>query len=72
MALPVDCDLDTQCYIQQFMDHDPSSDASDMRCGPLTYDGHNGTDFAIRDPLANPNGVNVVQALQARSKPCVM
>jgi hypothetical protein len=72
MALPVDCDLDTQCYIQQFMDHDPSSDASDMRCGPLTYDGHTGTDFAIRDPLANPNGVNVVQALQARSKPCVM
>ena len=47
MALPVDCDLDTQCYIQQFMDHDPSSGASDMRCGPLTYDGHTGTDFAI-------------------------
>ena len=31
-----------------------------MRCGPLTYDGHTGTDFAIRDPLANPNGVNVI------------
>ena len=31
-----------------------------MRCGPLTYDGHKGTDFAIRDPLANPNGVNVI------------
>jgi hypothetical protein len=60
MALPVNCDLDTQCYIQQFMDHDPSSGASDMRCGPLTYDGHTGTDFAIRDPLANPNGVNVI------------
>ena len=60
MALPVDCDLDTQCYIKQFMDHDPSSGASDMRCGPLTYDGHTGTDFAIRDPLANPNGVNVI------------
>ena len=42
------------------MDHDPSSGASDMRCGPLTYDGHTGTDFAIRDPLANPNGVNVI------------
>ena len=60
MALPVDCDLVTQCYIQQFMDHDPSSGASDMRCGPLTYDGRTGTDFAIRDPLANPNGVNVI------------
>ena len=60
MALPVDYDLDTQCYIQQFMDHDPSSGASDVRCGPLTYDGHTGTDFAIRDPLANPNGMNVI------------
>jgi hypothetical protein len=60
MAPPVDCDLDTQCYIQQFMDHDPSSEASDMRCGPLTYDGHTGTDFAIRDPRAQPNGLNVI------------
>jgi len=41
------------------MDHDPSSMASDMRCGPLTYDGHTGTDFAIRDSLTNSNGVNV-------------
>ena len=31
-----------------------------MRCGPLTHDGNTGTDFAIRDPLANPNGVNVI------------
>ena len=57
---PVDCDLDTQCYIQQFMDHDPSSGASDMRCGPLIYDGHTGTDFAIRDPRTQPVGVNVI------------
>ena len=42
------------------MDHDPSSGASDTRCGPLAYDGHTSTDFAIRDPLANPNGVNVI------------
>ena len=68
MALPVDCDLDTQCYIQQFMDHDPSSGASDMWCGPLTYDGHTGTDFAIRDPLANPNRVNVIASAAGRIK----
>ena len=60
MAPPVVCDLDTQCYIQQYMDHDPPSGASDMRCGPLTYDGHTGTDFAIRDPRTQPKGVNVI------------
>lgn len=42
------------------MDHDPSSGASDMRCGPLTYDGHTGIDLAIRDPLAEPIGMNVI------------
>ena len=42
------------------MDHDPLSGASDMRCGPLTYDGHTGTDFAIRDPRTQPDGVNVI------------
>ena len=42
------------------MDHDPSSVASDTRCGPFTYDGHAGTDFAIRNSLTNPNGVNVI------------
>jgi murein DD-endopeptidase MepM/ murein hydrolase activator NlpD len=31
-----------------------------MRCGPLTYDGHTGTNFAIRDPRAQPNGLNVI------------
>ena len=50
------------------MDHDPSSGASDMRCGPLTYDGQSGTDFAIRDPLANPNGVNVIASAAGRIK----
>ena len=50
------------------MDHDPSSVASDMRCGPLTYDGHTSTDFAIRDPLTNPNGVNVIASAAGSSK----
>ena len=42
------------------MDHDPSSGASDMRCGPLTYDGHTGTDFANCDPRTQPDGMNVI------------
>ena len=50
------------------MDHDPSSRASDMRCGPLTYGGHAGTDFAIRGPLANPNGVNIIASAASTIK----
>lgn len=68
MASPVDCDLETQCYIQQYMDHDPSTGASDMRCGPLTYDGHTGTDFAIRDPRMHPDGINVLASASGTIK----
>ena len=46
-SLPVDCVLGETCYIQQYMDLDPSSAAQDYTCGPLSYDGHKGTDFAL-------------------------
>ena len=62
LGLPIDCDLDEVCYIQQFVDHDPSANASDFGCGMLTYDGHKGTDFALPDRAMVDLGVNVVAA----------
>jgi len=44
---PIDCDLNTTCYIQQYMDHDPSNGFSDYHCAQQSYDGHQGTDFAL-------------------------
>ncbi len=62
LVQPVDCVLDHDCYIQQYMDHDPTGDAHDFACGSLTYDTHKGTDFALPTLAAQAAGVNVLAA----------
>lgn len=47
LGQPIDCALGDSCYIQNYVDHDPSPAASDFSCGVLTYDGYKGTDFAL-------------------------
>jgi hypothetical protein len=44
---PLDCALGETCFIQNYVDLDPSPAARDFTCGALTYDGHKGTDFAL-------------------------
>jgi len=59
LAFPLDCTLGESCYIQQFADHDPGSGAEDFSCGGLSYDGHDGTDFALPTRAAMAAGVEV-------------
>lgn len=66
LQLPVDCTLGQDCYIQQFVDHDPNTTASDFTCGPLTYDTHQGTDFALTDLEQMADGVDVLAAAPGR------
>lgn len=63
LGLPLRCELNRTCFIQQFMDIDPGPEAADYTCGPLTYDGHSGTDFRLPDRQAMRDGVEVVAAL---------
>lgn len=62
LALPVDCRLGETCYIQQYPDHDPGPEAADFTCGPLSYDGHDGTDIALPTRAAMAAGVDVLAA----------
>lgn len=62
LSSPIDCDLGDVCYIQQFVDRDPTSGISDFRCSGLTYDGHKGTDFALPSLAMQAKGVNVLAA----------
>ena len=66
LQLPIDCTLGKSCYIQQFVDHDPNASASDFTCGPLTYDTHKGTDFALQNLAAMTAGVDVLAAAGGR------
>ncbi len=62
LVSPIDCDLNGPCYIQQYVDHDPSKDASDFSCAGLSYDGHKGTDFALPTYDMIAKGVDVLAA----------
>lgn len=60
LSSPIDCDLSSDCYIQQFVDHDPGPQAIDFQCSTLTYEGHKGTDFALRDRGELGRNINVL------------
>lgn len=62
LSPPIACGLGTDCYIQQYVDHDPSEDVSDYRCSNLSYDGHKGTDFALHSMEQMRAGVEVMAA----------
>lgn len=62
LSLPLACSPGLDCFIQNYVDHDPGPGAADLTCGPLTYDGHDGTDFALPSRDAMAAGVSVLAA----------
>ncbi|MDO9527270.1 MAG: M23 family metallopeptidase [Gemmobacter sp.] len=57
---PIDCDLGSTCFIQNYVDRDEGPSFKDFTCGPLGYDGHKGTDFALPDLAMMEKGVAVL------------
>ena len=62
LVMPVECVLGETCFIQQYMDHDPSPGARDHACGTAAYDGHDGTDFRLRTTRETEQGIAVLAA----------
>lgn len=62
LALPIRCQPGRDCWLVNFVDMDPGPDWRDYACGTRTYDGHKGTDIAIRDLRAMNKGVAVAAA----------
>ncbi len=60
LGLPIDCALGDDCWLVNLVDLDSSGGAKDHHCGNSTYDGHKGTDFAIRDLRQMALGVQVL------------
>lgn len=60
LRLPVACEIGSTCFIQHYVDRDPSPAAQDYQCGTLTYEGHNGTDIRVPTMAAQRAGVDVV------------
>ncbi|MEZ5670559.1 MAG: M23 family metallopeptidase [Alphaproteobacteria bacterium] len=66
LTLPVACTPGTDCAIASYFDAEPSAAAGDYTCGPMTYDGHTGVDFAVTDYAAMDAGVAVLAAAPGR------
>ncbi|WP_246789901.1 M23 family metallopeptidase [Bradyrhizobium sp. CCBAU 51765] len=66
LGIPIACEPGRTCYIQNYTDRDPSPAARDYKCGTLTYDGHNGTDFRLPSLQAQRVGVDVLAAAKGR------
>jgi murein DD-endopeptidase MepM/ murein hydrolase activator NlpD len=60
--LPIACRPAETCWIANYFDHDPGPAGRDYACGTLTYDGHDGTDFAIRNLSVMRQGTAVLAA----------
>jgi hypothetical protein len=65
---PIACEVGRTCFIQQGFDHDPGPGAKDYRCGSITYDGHDGTDFRVPTLKDQRQGVEVLAAADGTVK----
>jgi len=68
LGLPIRCRPGTDCWIVNLVDLDPGPGWRDYACGVRTYDGHKGTDIAVRDLKAMQAGVPVLAAARGRVK----
>ncbi len=62
LGLPIRCTPGNDCWVANYVDADPTRGIQDYRCGVHTYDGHKGTDIAIRDLAAMRKGFPVIAA----------
>jgi murein DD-endopeptidase MepM/ murein hydrolase activator NlpD len=62
LQLPIRCRPGHDCWLVNLVDLDPGPGVRDYLCRRYTYDGHKGTDIAVRDMRAVAAGVDVVAA----------
>jgi len=62
LQLPIRCTPGADCWLVNMVDLDPGPGVRDHLCGARSYDGHKGTDIAVRDMKAVAVGVDVVAA----------
>ncbi|QQG36375.1 MAG: GNAT family N-acetyltransferase [Micavibrio aeruginosavorus] len=63
LKMPLSCELGRTCWLVNHPDRKPEAGVlADFTCGALTYDGHDGSDFVIRDLAAMEGGVPVLAA----------
>ncbi|MBF9233048.1 M23 family metallopeptidase [Microvirga alba] len=62
LRLPIACEVGRTCFVQHYVDRDPSPAAQDYHCGARTYDTHDGTDIRLTSMAAQRAGIDVLAA----------
>lgn len=62
LELPIDCQYGETCFVQNYVDTDPSPEWKDFACGKLSYNGHDGTDIRLKTFVEMERGVAVLAA----------
>ncbi|MEL7526817.1 MAG: M23 family metallopeptidase [Pseudomonadota bacterium] len=57
LTLPIDCILGKDCFVQNYVDIDPTSAVLTASCERAGYDGHKGTDFRVLNTSASADVV---------------
>ena len=68
LSLPLECIPQKTCFIQNYVDVDPTSGVGDYRCDKSSYDGHKGVDFRILSVAVMRRGVGVLAAAHGKVK----
>lgn len=66
LSIPIECEVGTSCFIQNYVDLDKSEGWTDYRCGPNSYNDHKGTDFRLRNLAQMREGVRVLAAADGK------
>lgn len=68
LSLPIVCEPHKTCFIQNYVDIDPSPGAKDYACGSATYDQHSGVDFRVLSAEVTKTPVAVVASADGTVK----
>lgn len=68
LSLPLACEPHRSCFIQNYVDRDPTEAIKDYACGGASYDQNNGVDFRVLSAKAAQDGVAVLAAADGRVK----
>ncbi|MBL0403513.1 M23 family metallopeptidase [Microvirga aerilata] len=66
LRLPVACEIGRTCFVQKYLDHDPSPVMRDYQCGAVGENGHDGTDIRLPSMVEQRAGVDVVAAADGK------
>lgn len=62
LSFPLKCEYGKDCFIQNYVDADPTNNYMDYGCNFLTYNGNEGADFRLKNYVQMKKGVEVIAA----------